>query len=418
MSTTYVRNANCDIFSSTSTLESLMHLERHMVAAMSEYVINVEHRLGEIKHYLEEFSQTAGRPEYHNLFVTEDIIGNPLQAFQLIKQVEELEEKYNSLIPSDEDLNGAALALVRLQDTYNLNITDLAEGKLLGQHTYIAMNARDCLFLGKHAFNNGYYGLAVEWMQEALVRAHREGNITASVDEISTFYQMALEIEVAANADLKCYITNRGHPWLILQPVKVEVLHKDPYIAVFHDLITDNEIEKVKEIAAPFLERAKVQNEVKRGSEVSDVRTSQTAWFSNEDYEITRALSRRIEAVTGLSTNMDNGDAELQQVANYGMGGHYTPHYDYLLKDMSEEERTYASEQERQAGDRIATLMFYLSDVKKGGSTVFTRLGVTITPIKGSAAFWWNLRRNGEGIIDTMHGACPVLMGEKWGVCP
>jgi len=56
-----------------------------------------------------------------------------------------------------------------------------------------------------------------------------------------------------------------------------------------------------------------------------------------------------------------------------------------------------------------------LSDVAEGGGTAFSRLGVTIKPKKNAAAFWFNLFRNGEGIVDTIHGACPVLLGEKWG---
>lgn len=35
--------------------------------------------------------------------------------------------------PSEEDLNGAAVALMRLQDTYKLDTHALAEGKLLGK---------------------------------------------------------------------------------------------------------------------------------------------------------------------------------------------------------------------------------------------------------------------------------------------
>ena len=34
--------------------------------------------------------------------------------------------------PSDEDLNGAAVALMRLQDTYNLDTSSLARGELNG----------------------------------------------------------------------------------------------------------------------------------------------------------------------------------------------------------------------------------------------------------------------------------------------
>lgn len=34
--------------------------------------------------------------------------------------------------PNEEDLNGAAVALVRLQDTYNLEASKLANGELNG----------------------------------------------------------------------------------------------------------------------------------------------------------------------------------------------------------------------------------------------------------------------------------------------
>lgn len=125
-------------------------------------------------------------------------------------------------------------------------------------------------------------------------------------------------------------------------------------------------------------------------------------------------MNRRIEAATGLSVDMTDSHCELMQVANYGMGGHYTPHYDYLIVDRPQEERDQVDERELYAGDRTATVMFYLSDVVRGGSTVFPRLGVQLKPELGAAAFWFNLYKNGEGIIDTVHGACPVLMGEKW----
>lgn len=34
---------------------------------------------------------------------------------------------------------------------------------------------------------------------------------------------------------------------------------------------------------------------------------------------------------------------------------------------------------------------------------------------QNAALFWWNLHRSGEGDSDTLHAACPVLVGDKWG---
>lgn len=58
---------------------------------------------------------------------------------------------------------------------------------------------------------------------------------------------------------------------------------------------------------------------------------------------------------------------------------------------------------------------FQVSDVELGGATVFPDLNLTVYPRKGSAAFWFNLHKNGEGDSRTLHAACPVLAGTKWG---
>lgn len=43
-------------------------------------------------------------------------------------------------------------------------------------------------------------------------------------------------------------------------------------------------------------------------------------------------------------------------------------------------------------------------------------LSSTLYMTQGSAAYWWNLKKSGEGDYSTRHAGCPVLVGSKWGM--
>lgn len=47
--------------------------------------------------------------------------------------------------------------------------------------------------------------------------------------------------------------------------------------------------------------------------------------------------------------------------------------------------------------------------------TVGLIIFVCFISFQRTAAFWYNLHRNGEGDMLTRHAACPVLAGSKWG---
>lgn len=128
-----------------------------------------------------------------------------------------------------------------------------------------------------------------------------------------------------------------------------------------------------------------------------------SGWLKDSDHELIRRVSLRIEDVSGLT--MDT--AEELQIVNYGIAGHYEPHFDFA-RDHEDKFSSLGT------GNRIATFLAYMSNVEAGGGTVFTQVGTTLFPSKGDAAFWWNLKRSGAGDESTRHAGCPVLVGSKW----
>jgi prolyl 4-hydroxylase len=168
--------------------------------------------------------------------------------------------------------------------------------------------------------------------------------------------------------------------------------------------MTDTELDIVKKLASPRLKRATVQNYKTGDLETAHYRISKSGWLTNADHQVVARVSQRIEDITGLTTTT----AEELQVVNYGIGGHYEPHYDFARR---EEKNAFKS---LGTGNRIATWLNYMSDVEAGGATVFPVLGTAVWPKRGSAVFWYNLHKSGEGDLLTRHAACPVLVGSKW----
>ena len=52
---------------------------------------------------------------------------------------------------------------------------------------------------------------------------------------------------------MKCWYDHRGEPYLRLQPVKVEQHSIEPLLFTFHDIISDEEIQAVKQLALPLV---------------------------------------------------------------------------------------------------------------------------------------------------------------------
>lgn len=58
---------------------------------------------------------------------------------------------------------------------------------------------------------------------------------------------------------------------------------------------------------------------------MANYRISKSGWLKDEEHKYVRDISRRVEDMTGLTAST----AEELQVVNYGIGGHYEPHFDF-----------------------------------------------------------------------------------------
>ena len=488
------------VFSSSADLVHLVNTEAELTDKLETLVLAEHQRLARLETVVADYKALRDSAKGSS----ELFVGNPLNSFKLIKKLTSEWEMLKDLIrgsadsflqtigqerdmnyrlwPSDEDLNGAAIGLIRLQDTYKLSPSALARGVLNEVFYGPNLTSQDCFEVGRQSFNTGDFWHANKWFQEALslletetytdkekdiaqvgildylaFSAYSTGNLSRALEATREMVRIqpnhpraynvgiyeakvaeggareedtVLELkEARANMDylgsdrqvyeslcrgeetmslkekskMMCRYTTGRHPALLIGPVKEEVVSLEPRIVIFHDLITDAEIQTVKALATPRFQRATIQNPLTGELETAHYRISVAAWLKENEHPAVASIYRRTAAVTGL--NMES--SEELQVSNYGIGGHYEPHLDFTR----EEELDHL---DPLTGNRIATLLMYYTDVEQGGATVFTELGITVRPAKGSVVFWWNLKANGVGDLRTKHAACPVLKGSKW----
>ncbi|XP_028834438.1 prolyl 4-hydroxylase subunit alpha-1 isoform X3 [Denticeps clupeoides] len=379
---------NTEYYSSTEQMIDLIALDKELQIKFELYIYKELEHVQALFRVLRHVKNTIPA-------ISETFISNPLTAYKFIEMlinkwnlIEEhisqspsLEfieylDMAHEMLPDEEDLFGVALGLFRVQEIYNLYPEDV----IRNQHNEAA------------------------WFQQLEYRIHQithEADPKVDPREPSNQSYQAMcrweanRLSPQRQKMLFCrYSNGGGNPHLIYSPMKEEDEWDNPRIIRYHNFITDKEIDHLKKVAKSKLQRSETSPNI-----ISNIRVSKSAFLSEEDqgvYDVTR----RIEDVTGL----DMETAEPLQVANYGIGGHYSPHLDLLSKE----------EEEIRHGNRMATFQIYMSDVELGGATVFPTIGATLKIQKGSAVLWYNLLYSGEHDVRSLHAGCPVYLGNKW----
>ncbi|XP_008809395.1 probable prolyl 4-hydroxylase 3 isoform X1 [Phoenix dactylifera] len=204
----------------------------------------------------------------------------------------------------------------------------------------------------------------------------------------------------------------RGEQW-------TEVLSWEPRAFIYHNFLSKEECEYLIELAKPHMEKSTVVDSATGRSKDSRVRTSSGMFLGRGQDKIIRTIEKRIADFTFIPVEHGEG----LQILHYEVGQKYEPHFDYFLDEFNI----------KNGGQRIATLLMYLSDVEEGGETVFPaarvnssslpwynelsecgKKGLSVKPKMGDALLFWSMRPDATLDPSSLHGGCPVLKGNKW----
>ncbi|KAL3507179.1 hypothetical protein ACH5RR_032561, partial [Cinchona calisaya] len=197
--------------------------------------------------------------------------------------------------------------------------------------------------------------------------------------------------------------------------VRPEIISWSPRIILFHNFLSVEECDYLRAIALPHLQISTVVD-TKTGKGIkSNVRTSSGMFLNHEErkYPMIQAIEKRISVYSQVP--VENG--ELIQVLRYEKKEFYRPHHDYFSDAFNL----------KRGGQRVATMLMYLSDDVDGGETYFPMAGsgecscggkmvkgLCVKPAKGDAVLFWSMGLDGESDPSSIHGGCEVLFGEKW----
>ncbi|KAH7295498.1 hypothetical protein KP509_27G052100 [Ceratopteris richardii] len=201
-----------------------------------------------------------------------------------------------------------------------------------------------------------------------------------------------------------------------IDPTRIIQLSWKPRAFLYKGFLSDEECEHLKNLARDKLEKSMVADNESGKGVLSNIRTSSGMFIEKHHDETVKRIEERIATLTFIP--QENGEA--LQVLKYENGEKYEPHFDFFHDQYNIQ----------LGGHRVATVLMYLSNVEKGGETVFpnapddrvkdetwsecAKKGLAVKPVKGDALLFFSLTPDAETDNMSLHGSCPVIEGEKW----
>ncbi|KAK3250164.1 hypothetical protein CYMTET_40448 [Cymbomonas tetramitiformis] len=199
-----------------------------------------------------------------------------------------------------------------------------------------------------------------------------------------------------------------------------------PRAYIWHKLLTKEECNAIVKLASPRIAKSKVVDS-KTGQAADDpIRTSWGTYLTEDDSEVVRTVNEKVAKFSMLPAS----HGEQLQVLRYTDGQKYDAHWDQFDNPVVHKALF------DNGGQRVATVLLYLSNVEQGGETVFPesqnwidpakataeswsscggqRGSLAVKPRKGDALLFWGTDLTGKTDKTSKHAGCPVIRGVKW----
>ena len=189
----------------------------------------------------------------------------------------------------------------------------------------------------------------------------------------------------------------------------VDMIYHDPIIFTVKGILSDTECDHFQKVASENMKRSMVSGFDKKKDRrglLDKRRTSSDCWVSHSRDQITIDVGNRISELVQVPIS----HAEAYQVLHYSDSQEYQAHLDTFDTTVKE-----YSHYLKNGGQRIVTALAYLNNVEQGGETSFPNIEKTVNPEKGKIVVFHDCYKGTDKPHpDSLHGALPVLKGEKW----
>ncbi|XP_059217452.1 prolyl 4-hydroxylase subunit alpha-3-like [Stomoxys calcitrans] len=177
----------------------------------------------------------------------------------------------------------------------------------------------------------------------------------------------------------QCSLMTNNLKWLMLQPLKVEILSVDPFIVIYHQTLHSKQMEQLKEFIVE-----KDDDAVEEGS----------LQLTKIGEKKMRQINEKLHFVTGHGREAFQG---LRWQWNR-----------YNFEKIMEVDMTTVSSVYRQAG-----MLFNLQQPLLGGSVIFPQLQLSINLPQGSLLYWSTLNEFAAQDYRSIYHICPVIGGSQ-----